>query len=83
MKPPSRHQEQLGHQSQGNHANAPYPILGQLFHGLGYILTITHIGVVVVCICSHILFDILLHTQTIFIAVTDGVNNNLVKRNII
>jgi hypothetical protein len=63
-KTSEKHQEQPGCQSQGNHVIAPYPIYGSLLCALGYILALPHFGIIVVCICPNILFNIQLHTPT-------------------
>ena len=38
-------------------------LVGRLLHGSGRILTITHLWIIVECICIHILFNILLYIQ--------------------
>ena len=38
-------------------------LVSRLLHGSGRILTITHLWIIVECICVHIIFNILLHIQ--------------------
>ena len=58
----SEHREQsASHVQQGNNVFAHIHLVGRLLHGSGRILTITHLWIIVECICIHILFNILLY----------------------